>query len=191
MPPHQLARSRPFVCNWHTGCQERFTSKRQLFHHLENAHGMPPAAGYRAGGVRARSRRRDDRWQFDDFGNPVIQKVFSATPSINRSISKSTRVRSLGSPYGPMAGYWADNYIHRVDEHGRSHWEPRAICSDPPQPPMPPSSPGRPAAPPTSSDARPPQNLARPSTATSNDHMWGAPVGRARQMQAACHALQL
>ena len=57
-------RSAPHVCHWHTGCTKRFSSKRQLFLHLGEEHGLQPDAergGFRATGLGARARRRESR----------------------------------------------------------------------------------------------------------------------------------
>ena len=66
MPPGaHLATSAPHVCHWHTGCNKRFSSKRQLHRHLEQEHGLKRDAkmGWRATGAGARARRREDRQQ--------------------------------------------------------------------------------------------------------------------------------
>ena len=110
----------PHACSWHDGCTERFASKRQLFTHLEEAHGLRRANGrWVSSGSGARARRREARWQFDDFGNPVIQKVFNANaPGQRQAGSRRARSPSLG-----VGG--SDEYVHRRDERGRSRWEPR------------------------------------------------------------------
>jgi len=64
MPPGlHTTRSASFVCHWHTGCNKRFSSKRQLHRHLEMEHGLKRDAdrGWRATGLGARTRRRDRR----------------------------------------------------------------------------------------------------------------------------------
>ena len=56
-------RSAAHQCHWHTGCNKRFSSKRQLHRHLEQEHGLRRDAerGWRATGVGARGRRRERR----------------------------------------------------------------------------------------------------------------------------------
>jgi len=65
MPPSlHYVRSAPHACHWHTGCTKRFSSKRQLFLHLGEEHGLQPDAetgGFRATGLGARARRRESR----------------------------------------------------------------------------------------------------------------------------------
>mmetsp|Transcript_47262 Transcript_47262/g.94174 ORF Transcript_47262/g.94174 Transcript_47262/m.94174 type:complete len:375 (+) Transcript_47262:2143-3267(+) len=64
MPPGaHYSRSAAFVCHWHTGCNKRFSSKRQLHRHLEVDHGLQRDAerGWRASGQGARARRRETR----------------------------------------------------------------------------------------------------------------------------------
>lgn len=116
-PGEHLQPSLPYSCNWHTGCQQRFRSKRQLFEHLESEHGLRRRTDRWSGsGLGARQRRRDARWQFDDFGQPVIQKVFDKRQAFNRV------------PKGPGISE-APGYIRRRDERGRTHWEPAELAS--------------------------------------------------------------
>ena len=64
MPPGlHHSRSAPFRCHWHTGCTQRFSSKRQLHRHLEHDHGLrrDPERGWRSTGIGARTRRRETR----------------------------------------------------------------------------------------------------------------------------------
>ena len=61
---HGIAKSpKPaHVCRWHTGCGRRFYSKRQLFWHLEEEHGLKKTGkAWRANGYGARLRRQDAR----------------------------------------------------------------------------------------------------------------------------------
>ena len=63
MPPgeHYL-RAATFQCHWHEGCGKRFSSKRRLFVHLEQDHGMQQRGGkWRAGGFGSRLRRQNQR----------------------------------------------------------------------------------------------------------------------------------
>ena len=51
-----------YRCTWHTGCTHRSPSKRQLFKHLEEVHGLHRADGvWRATGRGARAYRTDRR----------------------------------------------------------------------------------------------------------------------------------
>ena len=128
----------PHACHWHDGCTARFASKRQLFNHLEEVHGLRRATGkWVSSGNGARARRREARWQFDDYGMPVIQKVFNAsapTPSAQLGRTFSGRVRR--APKLGIRG--SDEYLPRRDVQGRWHWEPPVeggADAEPPQAP--------------------------------------------------------
>lgn len=218
---------------------------------------MRPAAGTsRAAGFGARSRRRDARWQYDDYGNPIIQGVFNASPPRNR-LPSSHRHYFPGSH--PYASPLYDDYVHTINEHGRHVWEPRvrhadrrAVPTTPPvtaKPPVPvrftsptpdegsvglaprecdtalsefeeemqafhkryaelrrehesplasmsfapaPSLPSKPlTAPPHSSSTLPPNAAGAPRRHSLNDSTWGAPPGRAGQMQTALRSIDL
>ena len=105
----------PHECKWNAGCGQRFKSKRQLFDHLEQAHGLRRAGSrWNSSGYGARARRREARWQFDDYGNPVIQKVFNAskTPTGNWWLDPMPPRR------GPRTITWGDE-IHSPPEGPR------------------------------------------------------------------------
>lgn len=98
---------RDYQCTWHTGCHQRFPSKRQLFKHLREVHGLRPAEGsktvFHTSGTGARQRRRDARWQRDDYGNPVIQRVFNRPAPIAKKLHVGTsmsgsRLSALSAP---------------------------------------------------------------------------------------------
>lgn len=61
-PGAHYHRSAKHQCRWHTGCNKRFSSKRQLFEHLESEHGLSRASKtFRATGFGARLRRQNQR----------------------------------------------------------------------------------------------------------------------------------
>ena len=108
-PPSSAAEPRSgsrrlYACTWHTGSQQRFKSRCQRFDHLEQAHGLRRASSrWNSSGCGARTRRRESRWQFDDYGNPVIQKVFTAnapTADMNGKPSlRDGRLSHRGKPF--------------------------------------------------------------------------------------------
>ena len=162
----------PHACRWHDGCSARFASKRQLFNHLEEVHGLRRAAGkWASSGNGARARRREARWQFDDYGQPIIQKVFNApAPAPSAQPCRTVSNRGRRAPKLGICG--SNEYVPRRDVQGRWHWEPPANGG---------------------ADAKPPQdtrfNASSPSAATAlsvsasrpqpqfsraDDFVWGA-----------------
>jgi len=79
-----------FVCRWHTGCGRLFSSKRRLFKHLEDAHGLDRSRyAWRWSGAGSRERRRAARqhlqapeWHWssagDDASLPTLLPVTSS-----------------------------------------------------------------------------------------------------------------
>ena len=99
MPPGlHYSRSAAFVCHWHTGCNKRFSSKRQLHRHLETEHGLQRDAerGWYAPGIASRARRREvrrqealPRWRERSTCTFLSS---SATPAMNAFSDSSSRV---------------------------------------------------------------------------------------------------
>ena len=76
-------RAQRYVCRWHTGCGRHFSSHRRLFEHLETVHGLlglrRKQGRWAASGHGARARRREARWQYDDYstGTPSSKRFSS------------------------------------------------------------------------------------------------------------------
>jgi len=95
-----LARSAPYVCRWHTGCNKRFSSKRQLHRHLEREHGLKRDAqlGWRATGAGARARRQEGRQHLRARPRSPLERhatLLSSSPAVAPHVA--TRV-SFSNP---------------------------------------------------------------------------------------------
>ena len=89
------------------------------------AHGLRRASGkWASSGQGARSRRREKRWQFDDYGNPVVQRIFNASSPPPKHRHNEPRQPRLG-----VSG--SSEYVHRRDVNGRSLWEPASDFLEP------------------------------------------------------------
>jgi hypothetical protein len=93
-------RSAPHACHWHTGCTKRFSSKRQLFLHLGEEHGLQPDAetgGFRATGLGARARRRESRAALSRRSRPrsPVDQRFNAleTSSLGETLMRPCLAR--------------------------------------------------------------------------------------------------
>ena len=118
MPPgrqvsHRIVKSPKHVCRWHTGCGKRFYSRRQLFRHLEEEHGLNRGGKvWRTGGYGARLRRRDAR----DGDEPLHgDAVFSSTNPYDlsryRNEHSSFRSDSSTAHAFPAATWYGDSAL--------------------------------------------------------------------------------
>ena len=117
MPPGQhYSRSASFVCHWHTGCNKRFSSKRQLYRHLQSEHNLQRDAerGWRAPGVGSRARRREIR-KHTSLARWRETNPCTFLSSLNNASSASQRL-SAAPPLGNVGAAGCGS----SEEHGAS-----------------------------------------------------------------------